>query len=65
MKLAYIDFFAPVPEEFFHGYQELAPVDPGFAERRELWRIPAWLAMVEVDGAQYLEALTKALRAYE
>ncbi|PTL80096.1 hypothetical protein DAT35_29145 [Vitiosangium sp. GDMCC 1.1324] len=65
LELAYIDFFAPVPEEFFHGYRELAPVDPGFAERRELWRIPAWLAMVEVDGAQHQDALTKALRAYE
>ncbi|WP_158502118.1 fructosamine kinase family protein [Vitiosangium sp. GDMCC 1.1324] len=65
LELAYIDFFAPVPEEFFHGYRELAPVDPGFAERRELWRIPAWLAMVEVDGAQHVDALTNALRAYE
>ncbi|WP_158502434.1 fructosamine kinase family protein [Vitiosangium sp. GDMCC 1.1324] len=65
LELAYIDFFAPVPEEFFRSYRELAPVDPGFAERRELWRIPAWLAMVEVDGAQHVDALTKALRAYE
>jgi fructosamine-3-kinase len=65
LELAYIDFFAPVPEAFFDGYRERAPMDPGFAARRDLWRIPAWLAMVEVVGAQHLEALTKALRSYE
>jgi protein-ribulosamine 3-kinase len=65
LELAYIDFFSPVPEDFFHGYRERAPVDPGFASRRDLWRIPAWLAMVEVDGARHVDALTKALRRYE
>ena len=64
MDLAFVDFFAPVPEEFFHGYRELAPVDPGFAERRDLWRIPAWLAMVEVDGPQHMGDLMAALRRY-
>ena len=30
MDLAYIDFFAPVPAAFFAGYQEIAPINPGF-----------------------------------
>jgi len=54
MDLAFVDFFAPVSEELFQGYQEIAPLEPGFVERRDLWRIPAWLAMVEVDGPQHL-----------
>lgn len=64
MELAYIDFFAPAEDAFFAGYREVAPIDPGFAQRRDLWRIPAWLAMVQVDGAQHLERLSAALRSY-
>ncbi len=64
MDLAYIDFFAPVPPAFFAGYREVAPIDPGFTARRDLWRIPAWLAMVEVDGPQHIAALLAALRPY-
>ena len=64
MDLAYIDFFAPVPPAFFAGYREIAPIDPGFAYRRDLWRIPAWLAMVEVGGPEYLTGLLGALQPY-
>jgi fructosamine-3-kinase len=64
MDLAYVDFFAPVPQAFFAGYREIAPIDRGFAERRDLWRIGAWLAMVEVDGPQHLNALLAALQRY-
>lgn len=64
MDLAFVDFFAPVSEELFQGYHEMAPLDPGFVERRDLWRIPAWLAMVEVEGPQHLDKLMAALRHY-
>jgi fructosamine-3-kinase len=64
MDLAFVDFFAPVPPAFFAGYREIAPIDGGFAERRDLWRIPAWLAMVEVDGPKHVAELLAALRRY-
>jgi len=64
MDLALVDFFAPVSEALFQDYQEIAPLEPGFVERRDLWRIPAWLAMVEVDGPQHLDKLMAALRHY-
>jgi protein-ribulosamine 3-kinase len=64
MDLAYADFFAPVPPAFFAGYREISPIDAGFAARRDLWRIPAWLAMVEVGGPEYLAPLEAALRHY-
>jgi protein-ribulosamine 3-kinase len=64
MDLAYVDFFAPVPDELFAGYRELAPIEPGFAERRDLWLIHAWLAMVAVDGPQHVEMLNAALSSY-
>ena len=64
MDLAYIDFFAPVPGVFFEGYQEIAPIDGGFTARRDLWRLPAWLGLVEVGGPEYLAGLLGALRPY-
>ncbi|WP_155368648.1 fructosamine kinase family protein [Catellatospora vulcania] len=48
--LALLDYFTPVPGEVFDGYREVAPIDPGFAQRRELWRLHGYLAVVAVDG---------------
>jgi hypothetical protein len=49
--------------------QEIQPVDPGFAGRRELWRLPAYLAVVAVAGGTsfgrtYLDRLAAAVRLY-
>lgn len=64
IDLAHVDFFAPTPTEFFAGYDEVAPIDPSFSHRRDFWRIPAWLAMIEVDGPQHISMLTAVLRKY-
>lgn len=61
--LAYVDFFAPVSGQLFDGYQELASIEHGFSERRELWRIPARLAMIEVLGPRQVPKLVTALRS--
>ncbi|MEV0460024.1 fructosamine kinase family protein [Catellatospora methionotrophica] len=49
--LALLDYFAPVPGEVFDGYRDVAPIDPDFPQRRELWRLHGYLAVVAVDGA--------------
>ena len=64
MDLAYVDYFHPVPDDLFIGYEELVPIDPGFWERRELWRIYGYLAIVEADDATYLPKLIKAVEKY-
>jgi fructosamine-3-kinase len=64
MDLAYVDYFHPVPDELLHGYREHQPIDSGFNERRELWRIYGYLAAVEVEGAAYLPKLVNAIRQY-
>ncbi len=64
IDLAYVDVFAPVCGELFQAYREHAPLDPGFEERRDLWRLPFWLAMIEVDGPQHVPGLAAALRRY-
>ncbi len=64
MDLAYVDYFQPVPADVFHGYREILQIHPGFEERRDLWRIPAYLAAVTVEGAAHLPKLVSALRRY-
>ena len=69
VDLALLDYFAPVPGEVFDGYREVAPVDDGFAGRRELWRLFAYLAVVTVDvesdfGRSFLARIADAVALY-
>ena len=69
VDLALVDYFQPVPDEVFRAYRDIAPIDRGFAGRRELWRLPAYLAIVAVDGPglfgrRYLDRLAAAVRSY-
>ena len=67
--LALVGYFHPVPGDVLAAYQEILPVDPGFAGRRELWRLPAYLAVVAVAGGTsfgraYLDRLAAAVKLY-
>jgi fructosamine-3-kinase len=67
--LALLDFFQPVPDDVLAAYREVLPVDQGFAGRRELWRLPAYLAAAAVAGGtsfgrRYLDLLAAAVRLY-
>jgi len=64
MDLAYLDYFQPVPEDVFTGYREIMPIDPAFERRRNLWRIPGYLAVVTVEGGSFLPMLAEAVRGY-
>ncbi len=64
MDLAYIDYFQAVPEAVFQGYQDVLPIAPGFHDRKELWRVSAYLAAVTVEGPVHLDKLTRAVKAY-
>jgi protein-ribulosamine 3-kinase len=64
MDLAYVDYFRPVSDDLFNGYKEVLPIDSGFWERRDLWRIYGYLAIAEVEGAPFLPQLTNAVRKY-
>lgn len=69
IDLALVDSFQPVPDEVFHAYREVAPIDTGFASRRELWRMSAYLAVITVDGSStfgrpFVGRLLDAVRTY-
>ncbi|GAB4054002.1 fructosamine kinase family protein [Catellatospora paridis] len=67
--LALLDYFAPVPGEVFDGYREVAPIDPGLGQRRELWRLHGYLAVLAVDGSSafgrpFVRRLAEAVARY-
>jgi len=64
MDLAYIDYFQAVPEDVLLGYKEEMPIDSGFEERRDLWRVYGYLAAIEVEGPMYLNKLSTAVQKY-
>ena len=69
IDLAQVDIFQPAPADLFDAYRDVMPIAPGFADRRELWRIPTYLAVITVDGNQpfgrrHLARLADAIRRY-
>ena len=64
MDLAFIDYFQAVPQVVFYSIQEELPIDPGFWERRYLWRIWGYLGCLTVAGSGYLGRLTEAIQRY-
>ena len=61
IDLAFVDYFQPVPGALFSAYAEMLPIDEGFSERRELWRMPFYLARVEGQGGLPYERLRAVL----
>ena len=59
--LALVDSFQPVPDDVFDAYRDKMPIDSGFSERRDLWRIPLYLAAVGIEGQMHLNKLTNAI----
>jgi fructosamine-3-kinase len=69
LDLALIDQFETVPTSLVEAYQEVLTIDPEFAERRELWRIFSYLAIVAVEGEspfgqRFLRHLIETLHRY-
>ncbi|MDD4052291.1 MAG: fructosamine kinase family protein [candidate division Zixibacteria bacterium] len=64
IDLALIDSFQPMPDAVFDGYRDELPIDSGFFERRDVWRLPLYLAAVAIEGPMHLNRLTDALRRY-
>lgn len=70
LDLALLGYFDPVPRHVFDGYAELRPIDGGFTERRELWRLFAYLAVVSATGGtsfgrQFLSRIDQAVTSYQ
>lgn len=54
IDLALVDYFHPVPDEVFDAYRDVAPIQAGFAQRRDLWRVFVDLACVTVEATPFV-----------
>lgn len=65
LDLALLDYFAPVPAAVFDGYRDLTPIEPAFPDRRELWRLYAYLAVVTVVPLPgFLDRVARVIARY-
>ena len=69
VDLALAGYFHPVTDDLFAAYREITPIDAGFAERQELWRMHGYLAVAAVAGdtpqtRPVLDRLAAATRQY-
>lgn len=64
IDLTTVNFFGPVPRAFFDAYHEVFPIEKGFEERADLWKINQWLGHVALYGDQYKEPLFRAVHRY-
>ena len=64
MDLAYLDYFQPVPDDVFLGYQEIRPIDPGFADRKDIWRVAGYLAAMQVGWLAPMSMLVAVVEKY-
>jgi fructosamine-3-kinase len=58
--LALVDNYSPVDPALFRTYAESGPIDPGFAQRRELWRLHSYLAAIAFHGADAIDSFLPA-----
>jgi fructosamine-3-kinase len=69
VDLALLDYFDPVPGDVLDAYRDIAAIDGGFAERRELWRLFGYLAVIAHAGGgsfgrTFLRRVARAVRGY-
>ncbi|MFT3851274.1 MAG: fructosamine kinase family protein [Ilumatobacteraceae bacterium] len=51
VDLAMLGIFRPVPDDVLDGYRDVRPIAADATARIELWRLPAYLAVIAADGA--------------
>ena len=62
--LAMTELFGGFSERFYRGYQELAPLDRGYRERRDLYNLYHLLNHLNLFGAGYLSAAVGVILRY-
>lgn len=68
IDLTLLDYFQPVPRDVFDAYRDIAPIDPGFAQRRDLWCVFVDLACITVEATEFsrcaVDRLTRTVRTF-
>ncbi|TVQ71341.1 MAG: ketosamine-3-kinase [Balneolaceae bacterium] len=63
-ELAFTTLFGGFGREFYSGYEESWPLQPGFAERRDIYNLYPLLVHVNLFGGMYVSQTESILRRY-
>lgn len=64
MEIAMTELFARFPLPFYHAYQEVWPLDPGYAERRPLYQLYPLLVHLYLFGEAWGPSVDRILAHY-
>ena len=64
IDLTTTELFKPMPPVFLEAYSYFYPLEPGYHERRDLWKINQWLGHVTLFGERYMGTLMEAVNRY-
>ena len=65
IELAFTTLFGTFGEPFFHRYQQIRPIRPGFfEERRDIYNLYPLLVHVRLFGGSYVNSVDRTLRRF-
>lgn len=64
MELAFTTLFGGFSERFYEGYEEIAPLKPGFQERIPIYNLYPLLVHVNLFGGHYIRQVEAILRNF-
>lgn len=63
-ELAFTQLFGGFDDAFYQSYQEAFPLEPGFADRRDLYNLYPLLVHLNLFGSGYLSGIERTLARY-
>ncbi len=64
IELAFTELFGGFPPEFYEGYNEVWPLDPGYEERKPLYQLYPLLVHLNLFGEGYGPSVDRVLQRY-
>ncbi|SVC97167.1 uncharacterized protein METZ01_LOCUS350021, partial [marine metagenome] len=62
--LAMTEMFGRLPQEFYSAYHEAFPLEPGYAERKDIYNLYHLINHYNLFGGSYLEQADQTVRAF-
>ena len=64
VDLAMTQLFGGFPQQFYHAYDEVNPIERGYEDRRDLYHLYQLLNHLNLFGAGYLGEVRAIVRRY-
>ncbi len=64
IEIAFTKLFGGFDQAFYHAYEEMLPLQPGFPERSEIYNLYPLLVHVNLFGTSYLNGVERVIKKY-